>query len=411
MSMDNHKQRGAVSIFIVVFSALLITTITIVFIRIMIQNQMQATANDLSKSALDSANAGVEDAKRLVVMYNQQCSSHSIANRTTCDSLLNLMGGNDGKSTQCTTLQQAGVVGSPSDKEVLIKQSEGDKELNQAYTCVKVQLNTFDYVGSLVQNTSRLIPLKAEDGQKFTHIEIQWYSQKDFQADSLGSAHRNTVDLRRDLKLPTDSGTSVYPWTPHTPALMRLQLFQYGKTFSLDDFNFKSNNATLFLVPSEVGLKKANFADDERLSSIRSGVLSPIRCENTDFSAGEYACSATITLTTPKDASSDGTDRHAYLNVSEFYNTNTTFRVCLESCGNPTDPSHPRFSGVQPIVDSTGRANTYFRRVQSRVEFTKSSIPNVEATVDITGSLCKAFQITDSTGDYKSNSHLCKPSS
>ena len=239
MSTHRYDQRGAVSIFIVVFSALLISTITVVFIRIMIQDQMQATSNDLSMSALDSANAGVEDAKRLVLMYNRQCLPVPIADPATCDRLLKLMGDKDGQKTQCDTLQQAGVAGSTSDKEVLIKQDEIDTELNQAYTCVKVQFNNFDYVGSLTQNTSRLIPLRAVDNKKFKTIELQWYSKKDFQTDLLGGASINTVDLRQvlDLKLPSNNETSPDAWTIRTPALMRLQLLQFDDKFTLGNFD------------------------------------------------------------------------------------------------------------------------------------------------------------------------------
>ena len=62
-------RRGAVSIFIVVFTALLISIITVGFIRIMMRDQQRATDSDLSNSAMDSARAGVEDAKRALQRY------------------------------------------------------------------------------------------------------------------------------------------------------------------------------------------------------------------------------------------------------------------------------------------------------------------------------------------------------
>jgi len=60
------RQSGAVSLFAVIFGAMLLTIVTIGFMRLMIMDQRQSSNNDLSQSAYDAALAGVEDAKRVV---------------------------------------------------------------------------------------------------------------------------------------------------------------------------------------------------------------------------------------------------------------------------------------------------------------------------------------------------------
>jgi hypothetical protein len=57
-----------------------------------------------------------------------------------------------------------------------------------------------------------------------------------------------------------------------------------------------------------------------------------------------------------------------------------------------------KFDTVQPEIDSTGRADTIFRRIKSRVNVgfnTNGSFTFPEQGVDITGSLCKNFYVTN----------------
>lgn len=390
--MSKHTfERGAVSLFIVIFTALLVTTITVAFVRLMVVGQQQATMSDLSKSALDSAVAGVEDAKRAIVYCT---GSGAGVGTPACDKFTNTLA--DG--THCNTLQLAEIAGSPDDEEVLIKQNEGDEMLQQAYTCVKVKLNTLDVVGRLTPDTTRLIPLDATT--KFDTVDVEWFSQKDLvtvnQSDS--SAGDATIDLGLDAKLPKKAD-----WQPNRPALMRVQLIQFGSNFKLSDFNSGTsenmNNATLFLMPSRVGAPNdsVNFTYDIRKSHT-SGALQQIACEQNFSSVSTngrlYACKAKIKLPNPIGAT-DGNSRRAFLRINALYAPNTSYRVSMSDATNPVT-----FRNVQPLVDSTGRANDLFRRVQSRIEFNGSSIPYAEAAIDLTGSLCKTFLVTDDEKDF-----------
>ena len=174
-----------------------------------------------------------------------------------------------------------------------------------------------------------------------------------------------------------------------------------GGSFKLSDFDDsqagnKSNANTLFLYPSATGLANEDFALDAR----RSPTNTPhqVKC-NTSFVDGEYACQATIKLPSPIDG--NVTDRNAYLRLTALYN-GAHYRVRLKNGGN-----YIQFNQVQPLVDSTGRADDIFRRIQARIELT-GDFTYPEAAVDMQGNLCKNFTITDVDSGYK-GSATCTP--
>ncbi len=390
--MKQHGySKGAVSIFVVIFSTLLITTVVVGFIRLMIQEQQQATAADLSQSALNSAQAGVEDAKRALVRYQDYCLGSSVAAATEeCARLARVL--SDG--SRCDTIQQAGIAGDPADKEVIVRQTGNDDDtlLQQAYTCVKINLNTVDYVGQIGSGGSRMIPLKATGN--YNKVEIEWFSQTDLKEASQDDAGESHVVLGQDDSLP-----SLADWQRNRPALLRAQLIQFGNTFTLDGFDKTgegtSNMHTLFLSPSEVGRTELSFGDDVRLSST-SGILQRIACDrafSTNSVDRRYACKATIDIP-PAVGQTDGV-RTAYLRLNALYNDHTSFRVQLKQ-----DDTTVAFSSVQPMVDATGRANDLFRRVQSRIEIANSTFPFPQSAADVSSSLCKTFLVTDRADDY-----------
>lgn len=392
MKNISNKQSGAVSLFVVIFATLLITVVTVSFLRLMVSDQNRASNSDLSQSAYDSAQAGVEDAKRALLRYQKICTEQG---ESACNAL-----GDQISAADCNDALRIGDVIDSDSGEVLIQQtsSSGDASLDQAYTCVTIGLETDDYLGSLSANESKLVPLigVGSDGSStFDRVTIEWFS-----ADDIGTAASGSyaVSLTGDTNpRPLLAQAS---WPINRPSVLRTQLMQFSNDgFTLDSFDTttassESNANTLFLYPSSGGSTAVESFTARNLRKTTptgntppaTGDSSPlgIRCR-TSLATGGYACSATLQLPQPVG----GGTRTAFLRVTPFYNA-THFRVTLANGSAPV-----KFNGVQPEVDSTGRANDLFRRVSSRVDLIDTSFAYPEAAVDVIGNFCKDFAVTD----------------
>ncbi|MEI7918553.1 MAG: hypothetical protein WCH58_04160 [Candidatus Saccharibacteria bacterium] len=399
MSIKNNKQKGAVSLFVVVFAALLITVVTVSFVRLMIQDQQQATTTDLSQSAYDSAQAGVEDAKRALIRYQNICDSGTDCSATSTDYKAIT-------SSNCNDAVKVLKDVSVDSSEVKIQTGTTGNSLNQAYTCVKIILDTIDYLGTLTANESNFIPLTSVT--PFDTVQIQWFS-----ADDISSDKNYVVDLQPVGATPLLAQNS---WVSNRPPILRTQFIQFSDAgFKLSDFDNiaagPSDANTLFLYPYGVTGKvstpivQTNILTNRDVRKTPTGAPLPIECKG-NLSAGGYSCTTKIQLPDPIG----GGNRVSFLRLSTIYNK-ANYRVTLINsaaapCTTSTDPSCVKFSAVQPEVDSTGRANDLFRRVSTRVELTDANFPYPQAAVDLTGNLCKDFRITDNVADYQNN---CTP--
>ncbi len=399
MNSKNNKQKGAVSLFVVVFAALLITVVTVSFIRIMVQDQQQATTTDLSQSAYDSAQAGVEDAKRALIRYQNICDSGADCSSTSADYKTIT-------SSNCNDAVKVLKDVSADSSEVKIKTGATENSLDQAYTCVKISLDTIDYLGTLTANESNFIPLKSVT--PFDTVQVQWFS-----ADDISSDKNYVVDLQPVGSTPLLAQTS---WASNRPPILRTQFVQFSDAgFKLSDFDNtaagQSNANTLFLYPygltgnAAIPSIQTNILINRDIRKTPTGAPLPIECAG-NLTAGGYSCTTKIQLPSPIG----GGNRVSFLRLSTIYNK-ANYRITLidsaaAPCTTSADPSCVKFSAVQPEIDSTGRANSLFRRVSTRVELTDTNFPYPQAAVDLTGNLCKDFRITDNVADYQNN---CTP--
>lgn len=368
---QNNKQAGLVSIFIVMFASLLFTVMTVGFVRLMVQEQQQALNNDLSQSAYDSAMSGVEDAKRVL----RACRANPAS--LACAAIA---------AEQCNTVQESGVAGTTGQQEVTIEDSlNNNTSLSQAYTCVIVSRDTDDVIGNLNEGQSQIVPLRAV--ASFDRVTIEW-SRKGSQYP--GGAATTLVAVPGSLAaLPQKNSTA---WPDGSPAMLRVQaVLATGNDVPVADLD-GAVAQSVFLKPSVVpGLSlggssvtlNSNRAKDS--SSVTNGLAS-VTCYTGEYSNGSYACKATI----PTSLIMAGSDV-AFLRLTSLYN-GTTFRVSLE---DSSTGSAVKFSDVSPSVDSTGRADSLFRRVVSRLNYGDTTFPLPDAAVNITAGFCKFFAVTD----------------
>lgn len=383
MENIDSQQKASVSLFIVIFATLLISVVIISFTRIMLQQQDQATDTDLSNSAYDSALAGVEDAKRALLKYQNLCAS---GDTIACAKSLDLF--NNGKCNDAISIlsditqkdSEVGVVNGTD--------SVNDAKLNQAYTCVKILLNTPDYLGELLNNKSNIIPLVGE--KPFSAVRIEWFSADDVRSN----AYKAMIDSQSPWYLPQSFAT-------YQPPIMRSQLIEFSPNSTnlsaLDgNVNGSSGSNTLFLYPNLSGLSSLSYTSDSR--TVGAKYAQSVGCVR-DITAVRYSCAATVSV----GSSIDSNVTNAFMRLTALY-AKTQYRITLlDSSGQSVN-----FNTVQPEIDSTGRADNMFRRVKSRVELTDINFPYPEAAVDVTGNFCKKFYVTNDPNDYY-NPNDCTP--
>lgn len=377
--IKNQKQEGAVAIFVVIFAALFITIITVSFVGIMLKNQAQSINADLADSAYDSALGGVEDAKRLFQKYKQCEANNGFGTgNTQCDEI------KSAAEDRCFGVKKFITQNPVASGETIIQRSSGtggDISLDQAYTCVKLDLNVTYREGSIEAGKFDVIPLnlKGSTGATFDKIKVSWFTT--------GANSDNGTDpvgyYASPLQLPTES-----QWPNNAPPVLRVQLVNLSSNFNLSDFDYDTpgtrKTGTAFLYPRSSGPTQVSILSNPASPS-------PIGCSPVAIGNTTYHCNAELIFSTPQLISPT-----SYLILNPIYG-NTHFSVQV-------------LNGVEPYiftnvanVDSTGRANDLFRRVKVQIELDSNggaSSPTYPAAALEVGKLCKDFSVTDESDDF-----------
>ncbi len=395
-------KSGAATFYVVIFTTLLVTVIVTSFIRIILSETTRTINSDLSTSAYDSALAGVEDAKIALVRYRKCLDEGYTANAAaavgTCERLIADMK-NGIANDSCDTIGTA--LGRVTSGEVIVQEQSSASDNNssaydQAYTCVKISEQTEDYRATLNSTTNtRLVPLWAADtdnnGERdqVRAVKISWYT-----GENTGTYTTNTT-------IPSVSSDKI-------PAIM-MDLYQANATFNLAQLSVNdtgTDHSELLLLPgSSTGtttisastvLEASNktVPSDANASTGHNPIL--ISCANT-LDSSDFRCSAIVNFPAPFSGGDIRNTEAMALRLSLPFGGTADLAVTLcSTAGCPEDSELP-FDGLQAQVDSTGRANDLFRRVEVRVDLLDSTFPFPEYALQQTGTddINRATWVTD----------------
>lgn len=431
-------RQGAASFYIVAFSTLLLTIIAVSFATVILSELSRSSRSDVSQSAYDSALAGVEDAKAAYLNY-QSCLNQgavkteiNYANASlTCGEIIHYMeqATDEPGSSACDAVGH--VLGrlakSESGAVTVEENSQAGNNMSQAYTCVKVNPVLDDYRSQLTSDTSsRLITVHLDNASAsaIRSLRLSWYSDVD------GTIF-NYSNYNNGVVFPQLSATRVA-----VPPTISIQLIQTAPTFTLAQLESSQGNSTdrgtLYLVPVKTTdaasssthknrtdgyLGAYNFSIADNYISTDGFVKSndktalnvPYTVYCPENSTNEFACSVAIDIPNPVGDTKRNADTFMFVVSLPYGQPDTDFSLELCKVGgtqcdeiaysnrtNPSDGVKARFRGTQIGVDSTGRADVLFRRVEARIDTTDIYFPHPEYAVQLLGTgttLDKTFYV------------------
>lgn len=383
------SKKGAASLYVVIFTTILFSVITLSFIRIILSESVQSSNDDLSQSAYDSALAGVEDAKIAVNKYYQCLSNPSLSG---CNVYKTGVGGTVsgdsifGGNCEDFKLKNDILYPTSTDSEVKVQESNlSGNNTDQAYTCVIVNNIVPDYRSTLTSDTrTRVIPLgvASKELKDVKRIEFRWYSEIN------GTVFNSYFkDAGSSNSLPKVNEAPI-------PPVISVTLLRTRQDINVNEYMNATNTdySTMILRPVTSG-------GVNTISALKIGEAGNANVDNSLFMVNcdhtEFAC--TVNLGNGSDALFYD-NGNAFLIVSLPYGeTVTDFAVTMYKDAGSSNPVN--FENVQISVDATGRANQLLRRVETRLDPSDTFFPYPEYEVTLGGtgdeSFKKSFWITN----------------
>lgn len=445
-----RMRSGATSFYVVAFSTLILMVIAASFATVILSAIARSSNDELSQSAYDSALAGVEEARL------------AYANYLRCRETTTLQEGYDpatsGGPVGCLDVvywmenPDCDMVGHilgriPKDKSgsdtngVIIRDTsttDGNgvtSNTNQAYTCVIINKDLMDYKSTLTaDNNVRVVKVNfknPEVANNLQSVRLSWYTNRD--GENL-TFNNYSNSLSRVVFEPLSLKTAS------RPPVLEFQLVQTAEKFTVEQLTMASSGdmtdrATLFLAPinntdaaksrsddyigtyndtkNVISAENVAETNDQKIKKLPFGVY----CDSGDT----YACEAEIKLpgviphlevnqygSQTYNKRSD--DTLMFLVTLPYGKPDTDFQMVF-LCNEPADGEKQvdgcveqngeyvaELYNSQISVDSTGRANDLYRRVESRFETSATSFPYPYYALELLGNggnlLEKAMTVT-----------------
>lgn len=411
-------KNGIASFYIIAFSTLILMVIVASFAALIVSEIEKSSNDDLSQSAYDSAMAGIEDAKLAYYKYLDSINGvedlNTIIQQPNDDGNISkgevvwyMLKSDDDYKELASTNPNLGpnfnrcdmvkkILNRPNDIVETTEENTGEgNNLQQEYTCVKINTTPTSYVSTLtstqiikVNTTSNTNDTTASSNinNDINTIRIKWGRKNDVKTNNF-----------KDGKVTFSNEAS-------NPPTISVGIIQTAEEFKLSDFDSskdgQTNRGTVFLVPADDQTKATESTDT--YSGTYTGTDNMITSDNIADSnnhstknlpylvycnqENEYPCSAVLQL--PRPVSNDGTrNKDTFMVVISNPYGQPELEYSLEFCTDENtcaSPSSSTFteststeatlkqkavslSNMQISIDSTGRANDIYRRVEARL--------------------------------------------
>lgn len=360
MKKENGEQ-GAASMIVVIFMSIILTIVTIGFIRIAINEQRDSTDEDLAARAFYAAESGLEDARRAIQENQNNTLSDADLNATTC---------------------------SKPDPSRYDQELSAPTEFDIEYTCMLI-----DFLPAVIRtelaspNQVRQYEINAVNpgpgSAAPTEITLRWHIDADpVSSNGDGVIGGGGLALRStsDFGLP-----SFGSW--NSPAAMKVSILAYP------DGNIGRGtilNYTTLIVPTDDDGAGVNGKSGRVFIGGGVGPASDGLTHGADCNPNLNGMVCEMVF----DLQNTPVNHKLEIRLSNLY-ARTTFELTMENAvGDPLV-----FDGAQVVADVTGRSGEVFRRVEAAMDLTKPDLLP-EYAVQSATDICKNFSFTNRSSEF-----------